>query len=102
MEKTRPDWLISAISTSLLGNVTPNLRAIAAKYDGSKNLTLRFYYSASVENSDEEGMEDAIGEFESAEATHRVKKIEIERVVTDQPIGELDYLHYFLFLRREH
>lgn len=101
MEKTRPDWLMSVIAVSLIGNVTPHLRAVAARYDARKHLTLRFYFTPEAGEGDFDAQDEFETALESSEATHRMKDIHVDRVISADPIGKLDYLDYFVFARHE-
>lgn len=41
--KQLPDWLVACFRIALLGEIYPNIRAIAVKYRGDSTLLIRYY-----------------------------------------------------------
>lgn len=101
MEKTRPDWLMSAVGTALLGNVPPGLRAVAARFDRKTDLTLVFYFAPGSGETDFAAMENAVADLESSEATFRINGINAEMRISGEPMRKLDFLDFFVFARHE-
>jgi len=88
-------WAVKAIS----GEVTQNMRMIAFSYSGKK-AKFRFYVEAEPTDDEREIGEVVAVNFDSGLA-HDLEVLDVEFVVTKEPLGKLDTLGFGLFRRHE-
>jgi hypothetical protein len=101
--KKLPDWLVACFRVALLGEIYPNIRAIAVGYYDSGFVLIRYYLDRQPTDFDLESLEivaanlDALGGKEQA-----IKKIDIQCVHAEGAKRDLDPISGFLYSRREH
>jgi len=94
-----PDKIILWAFTSIIGEVTPNMRSIAFSYGGGR-AGFRFYVEEEPTDDERECGEVVAVNFESG-LSERLISLDVEFVVTRKPLGHLDMLDHELFRRHE-
>ncbi len=101
--KKLPDWLVACFCIALLGEIYPNIRAIAAGYHDGGFVLIRYYLDRQPTAFDLESLEvvatnlDALGGKEQA-----INKIDIQCVHAADAKRDLDPISGFVYSRREH
>ncbi|MCP4407854.1 MAG: hypothetical protein GY807_08855 [Gammaproteobacteria bacterium] len=88
-------WAVSALS----GEITPNMRMVAFGYSGDCAV-FRFYMEEEPSEEEVEVGEIVAVNFDSG-LPKKLKKLDVDFVVTEEPLGKLDTLDFGLFRRRE-
>ncbi|WP_088683667.1 colicin [Rhizobium sp. R635] len=96
-----PNWLILHIWQSLLGEVYPEIRAIAAGYD-EKTLLLRYYMDREPTDFDMESIEVLSTNIFASVDSGLVERIDVECSHAALPFKDLDQLSGFVYCRREY
>ena len=103
MNKQIPDWLILWIWNSLLGEIYPNIRAIAVAFSPDRELTMRYYLDRNPTDFDRESIADVMGNiFANTSSAHDIKSCKEECIYSKSPVGELDALGGLIYARREY
>ena len=98
-----PDWLLLWIWQALIGEIYPEIRAIAVRFDTGKNLLLRYYFDRVPTEDDIEGIECVITNiFAQTSSNDQIKNITKEAIFTEQRMADLDALDGFVYARREY
>lgn len=98
-----PDWLVACFRIALLGEIYPNIRAIAVGYHDSDFVLIRYYLDRQPTDFDLESLEvvatnlDALGWKEMT-----INKIDIECVYAAGAKRDLEPISGFVYSRREH
>lgn len=98
-----PDLLVACFRIALLGEIYPNIRAIAVGYHDSGFVLIRYYLDRRPTDFDFESLEvvatnlDALGGKEQA-----FNKIDIQCVHAVSAKRDLDSMSGFVYFRREH
>jgi hypothetical protein len=96
-----PDKIRVCFSIALLGEIYPEIRAIAVKYDEQdKSLLIRYYLDRKPIEDDFENISILATEIEAAFGNF-LKICETECIYSDKPIGRLDYLDGWVYARKE-
>ncbi len=98
-----PDWLRLRVWYALLGEVGPEMRLIALRWNDIGSLFLRFYIDREPLSEDFETVQDiAINiDTEGTGSLEQVEKIETEILFDLRPMSELDILDGAVYARRE-
>jgi hypothetical protein len=101
MANNIPDWLRVCFSRILLGEIYPEIRAIAVKYDEQdKDLLIRYYLDREPTEDDFESISIVATEIEAAFG-NSLKKCETQCIYSNKPIGRLDHLDGWVYARKE-
>jgi hypothetical protein len=98
-----PDWLVACFRVALLGEIYPNIRAIAVGYNENGLVLIRYYLDRRPTDYDLESLEvvatnlDAMGGKKCA-----INEIDIECVCAEGPKREFEPLSGFIYSRREY
>tara|TARA_R110000751_G_scaffold187231_2_gene293524 strand:+ start:674 stop:988 length:315 start_codon:yes stop_codon:yes gene_type:complete len=94
-----PDDIIVDALCALNGEITPSMRMVALRYryDEAK---FRFYMAEEPTDDERENAEIVAVNFESL-ISHKLRKLDLEFVVTSEPFGKLDTLDFVIFARSE-
>lgn len=98
-----PDWLIACFRIALLGEIYPNIRAIAVGYHEDGLVLIRYYLDRQPIDYDFESIEvvatnlDALGGGKQV-----INKIDVQCVYADGYKRELEALSGFIYSRREY
>jgi hypothetical protein len=88
-------WAVRAVS----GGITPSMRMIAFAYD-QYGATFRFYMCRDPSKDEREIAEVIAVNFESG-LSNKLGRLDIEFIVTNEPLGALDVLGFGLYRRWE-
>ena len=97
-----PDWLVLTIWRALLGEIYPSIRAIAVTFDEGNHLLIRYYLNRAPIDFDYESLEIVATNISASAGTSMIAHIEIECQFSTHPVGVLDALDGFIFVRREY
>lgn len=98
-----PDWLVLSLSRVLLGEIYPNIRAIALKYTiEKKHLVIRYYLDREPTDFDYESIDIVAMELSSGSAGVYFDKCDVECIYSAEPKGKLEPLDGFIYARREY
>jgi len=98
-----PDWLVACFRIALLGEIYPDIRAIAVGYNENGSVLIRYYLDREPTEFDLESLEvvatnlDAMGGKKQA-----ISRIDIECICAEGSKRELDPLSGFIYSRREY
>lgn len=96
-----PGWLNACLRTALLGEIYPNIRAIAVRYDLAY-ITLRFYLDREVTEFDNESIDTVAFNLSCSVGSNFSGKMNVECEFTHEPLSNLDSLNEFVYVRREY
>lgn len=94
-----PDDIIVLAVRAISGEVTPNMRLIAFSY-GERKAKFRFYMSEDPTDDEREIGEIVALNFDAG-FPHKLDTLDVEFVVSEEPLGRLDTLDFGLFRRWE-
>lgn len=98
-----PEWLILWIWRSLLGEIYPNVRAIAVSFTSTRELTLRYYLDRSPTDFDFESIGSVMANIlASTSSEGDIAEAKEECECSTKPLGELDVLDGLVYARREY
>lgn len=90
--------IIDSANRALKGNVMPNVRAIAMRYNRNQ-LTLKCYLDTQPSEPDHEMLSDIVGEILSDFPSNKIPQITEECMYSDEQISKLDKLDLFIYIR---
>lgn len=97
-----PEWLVLWVWQALIGEIYPEIRAIALRYDAGKNLLIRFYFDREPTEDDLECIECVITNFcAHTSSSHEIKNIEGGHF-SEERMADLDVLDGLVYARREY
>jgi len=98
-----PKWLILWVWQALIGEIYPEIRAIALRYDPDKNLLIRYYFDREPTDDDLEYIECVITNiWANTSSSDQIRDIEVETIFTEKKMGVLDALDGLVYARREY
>lgn len=98
-----PEWLIICVWRALLGEIYPNIRAIALKYsESSHNLLIRYYLDREPIEDDYESISSVETEIFAAVGLDFIAHSDLECIHGIGNIGDLDRLDGFIYARRDY
>lgn len=101
MMNNLPDWLILSLWRSLLGEIYPAIRAIAASFDG-KTLLIRYYLDREPSEFDVDSIGVLSTNISASVGPALIEVISVECVCAIRPLKDLEPLSGFLYCRREY
>jgi hypothetical protein len=96
-----PTWIILHIWQSLLGEIYPAIRAIAAEFVG-KTLLIRYYLEREPTEFDVESVEVLSTNISASAGSELIERINVECFHATRPFKDLDALSGFVYCRREY
>lgn len=90
--------VVESAHRAIIGNVKPNVRAIAIGYSHN-HLTLKCYLDSTTTEQDRETLSDIAGEIASDFPPAQIPAITGLCEFSNEPISKLDKLHTFIYLR---
>lgn len=97
-----PYWLIALFRIALLGEIYPNIRAIAVGYSEGGDVLIRYYLDREPTEFDLESIEIVATNFDALGGKEQhINKIDVQCVHALGVKGDLDSLSGFLYSRRE-
>lgn len=102
IKKRLPDWLIVNLCRSLLGEIYPEIRAIAVRYNSdSKELLIRYYLDRKPTEIDFDNISCVETELYSAVGKKYINKSSLECLYSDDYLNKLDILDGLIYARKE-
>jgi len=102
-KNTLPDWLMLWLWRALLGEIYPNIRAIAASFSEDKELRVRFYLDRPPIEFDYESLADIVGlVLSNASSNEDIRSVKEECEYSTITQGELNALGGLVYARREY
>lgn len=101
--KILPSWLHRWICAALIGEIYPEIRAIAIKFSEEHELLIRYYLDREPTEDDYDSVDMLISEV----LAHTSNASEItyqkgECIFSKEHMRKLDYLDGFIYARREY
>ncbi len=97
-----PDWLSVCMQRAIIGEVYPQIRAIAAKYNKKeKKIIIRYYLIREPTEFDYESIDMVATELDTT-LSRKINIIDVECIFSDELIRDLDPLDGFVYARREY
>ncbi len=100
--KNLPDLLLECIRFALIGEIYPQIRAVAMKYTQDKELLLRYYLDREPTDFDYESIEVVATNFDATAPSYLFEKLDVECVFSSELGKDLDPLDGFIYSRREY
>jgi len=101
--KRIPEWLTLWLWRALREEIYPNIRAIAVSFSDDKMLRMRYYLDRPVTEYDRESIDMVMTcVLSEASSNEDIKSVKEECEHSKLPIGELDPLDDFIYIRREY
>ncbi len=98
-----PDWLRLWIQHALVGEVYPEIRAIAVGFSDSRALTIRAYLDREPTDEDRESLSCIVTEiFANTSSSDEIRSVSEECVFATTPFEKLDALDGLVYARREY
>lgn len=98
-----PDWLVACFRIALLGEIYPNIRAIAVGYHEGGFVLIRYYLDRQPLDYDFESIEVVATNLDALGGKKRdINKIDVQCVYADGIQGASEALSGFIYSRREY
>lgn len=98
-----PEWLVLWVWQALIGEIYPEIRAIALRYDADQNLLIRFYFDREPTEEDSECIECIITNILAHTSSNdQIRNIEEEAIFSEERMADLDVLDGLVYARREY
>jgi hypothetical protein len=98
-----PQWLILWLWHALLGEIYPNIRAIAVSFSDNRELRVRYYLDRKPTRFDFESLGYVMTHvLSNASSNEDIKSVKEECEYSTLPLGELNKLDGIVFARREY
>ena len=98
-----PNWLVLWVWQSLLGEIYPEIRAIALRYDADNNLLIRYYLDREPIDDDFESIKCvATNILAHTSSNKEIKNLKEEAVFSTERLADLDILDGLVYARREY
>jgi hypothetical protein len=95
-----PEWLVLWVWQALIGEIYPEIRAIALRYDADRNLLLRYYFDREPTEDDVEAIECVITNiFAHTSSDEKIMNIEEEAIYSNGKMADLDVLDGLVYTR---
>ena len=100
--KKLPDWLVASFRVALLGEIYPNIRAVAVGYDGDSQLCIRYYLDREETDFDIESIEVMATNLETTITEKIITNINLKGMFASGLQRNLEALSGFVYARREY
>lgn len=98
-----PEWLVLWVWQALIGEIYPEIRAIALRFDADKNLLIRYYLDRDPTDYDLESIECVITNILAHTSSEEdIKNVEDEAIFSNERMADLDVLDGLVYARREY
>ena len=102
-KKPLPDWLMLWIWKALIGEIYPAIRAVAVSFSGMGELAVRYYLDREPIALDYESLAVVITHILANSSSNcEIKSVKEECLFSNQPLGLLDPMDGFVYMRREY
>ena len=97
-----PEWLVIWVWQSLLGEIYPEIRAIALRYDTEKNLLIRYYFDREPTEDDIENIEIVVTNILAhTSSNNEIVSLQEEAIFSNENFSDLDILDGLVYARKE-
>lgn len=97
-----PNWLILWVWQALIGEIYPEIRAIALRFDSGKNLLIRYYIDREPTENDFESIECVMTNILAHTSSNNdIKSIQDEVIFSVEKMSDLNILDGLVYARRE-
>jgi hypothetical protein len=97
------DWLILWTWKALLGEIYPEIRAIALRFSKSRELTIRYYLDRNPKDDDYESISNvATNILANTSSNNEITAIKEEAIYIQGRIRDLDILDGLIYARKEY
>lgn len=98
-----PGWLVFWVWQALIGEIYPEVRAIALRYDADKNLLIRYYLEREPTDDDFENIECVITNILAHTSSNEdIKSVKEEAIFSNEKMKDLDVLDSLVYARKEY
>jgi len=97
-----PHWLIARFRIALLGEIYPNIRAIAVGYHEGGFVLIRYYLDRQPIDYDFESIDVVATNLDALGGGQDINKIDVQCVYADGYKREFEALSGFIYSRREY
>lgn len=98
-----PDWLLACFRIALLGEIYPEIRAVAVGYNEDGLVLIRYYLDREPTEFDLESLEVVATDLDAVGGKKQtIDKIDIECICTKGSKRDLEPLSGFIYSRREY
>lgn len=98
-----PEWLILWIWKALLGEIYPEIRAIAVRFTKERELTIRYYLDREPNEDDFESLGCVVANILSNTSSNdEIRSVNEEVLFSQDTIGNLDIFDGLIYARREY
>lgn len=100
--KLLADWLVLCVWRALLGEIYPEIRAIAISFTKDKVLLIRYYIDREPTDFDWESLEVVATNISASVGLSEIPQIDLGCEFSLEPIGQLNSLDGYIYCRREY
>lgn len=100
--KTLPDCLILCVWRALIGEIYPEIRAIAISLTDDRTLFICYYLDRPPTDFDWESLEVVSTNISASIGQDKILQIDLECKFDLSPIGSLEHFEGFVYCRREY
>lgn len=97
-----PDWLVLCVWRALIGEIYPEIRAIALSLSDDRALLIFYYLDRQPKDFDWESLEVVATNISASIGQDKVLRIELGCKFESGPIGTLERFGGFVYCRREY
>lgn len=98
-----PDWLMLWIWKALMGEIYPNIRAVAASFSKDRELKIRYYLDRKPKDGDFESLSMVVTHIlANTSSNYDITAVKEECLYNEQKLSDLDPLDSFIYKRREY
>ena len=102
-ERFLPEWLILWIWRALLGEIYPEIRAIAVRFTKEKEFTIRYYLDRNPTEYDYDSLSCVVTNILSNTSTNdEIRAVNEEVIFSQDVIRDLEILDGLIYARREY
>lgn len=96
------DWLVGCFRVALLGEIYPEIRAIAVSFNENRVLLIRYYLDRIPVEFDNESIEVVATNLDATMPEGTLHHINVECIFFDDVVNQMDALDGFVYARREY
>lgn len=101
--KSIPQWLKLWFQSALVGEVYPEIRAIAVEFTDTRKLTVRYYLDREPTEGDRESVSMVMASIlANTSSNEEIKEVKEECIFTSELLRDIDVLDGLVYARREY
>jgi len=98
-----PQWLRLGLQSALIGEIYPEIRAIAVGFTSERKLTVRYYLNREPTEGDWESLSMILTQIEAGtSSSDEIKELNEECIYSEQLLRDIDVLDGLVYARREY